>query len=316
MDILKKNKKVAIYNGFPFHYEMIGYLLYYCLEKNMDIVVYCSLDRSNGYNELFKQLFENNNFEYRCMSLFDSEKEQYDFYILVTDDDFSFNTDNENVNNRTIRIDHSIDVRRSEIKKCIATRPFFDFSIRPWALPCFPMLTLNNRLNYLKNNNKNETHVLILGHDYKYHTTIINRLSSERPIFLHAVSREMDESKFSNLNENITLKIYKDIETLELLRIAVKCDYFLTDCTSINYENKQMSGSIPLSFSLLVPLIISKQTNSHYQFKNVIEFDKYNTEEPIILNNTNEEFFINLENERTKLIIIFFRIMDNYCSQL
>jgi hypothetical protein len=77
-----------------------------------------------------------------------------------------------------------------------------------------------------------------------------------------------------------------------------------------------MSGSIPLSFSILVPLIISKQTNSHYQFKNVIEFDKYNTEEPIILNNTNEKFFINLENERTKLIIIFFRIMDHYCSQL
>jgi hypothetical protein len=76
-----------------------------------------------------------------------------------------------------------------------------------------------------------------------------------------------------------------------------------------------MSGSIPLSFSILVPLIISKQTNSHYQFKNVVEFDKYSNE-PISLKNTNEDFFIRLENERTKLMVVFFRIMDYYCSQL
>lgn len=315
MDILKKNKKVAIYNGFPFHYEMIGYLLYYCLDKNMDVVVYCCLDKSNGYNELFKEIFEKNNFEYRCISLFDSEKEQYDFYILVTDDDFSFKTDDENINNKTIRIDHVNLIRRPEINKCIATRPFFNGLVRPWALPCYPLISLNNKLDIVKNNNKNETHVLILGNDHKYHTTIINRLYSEHPIFLHAVSREMDESKFSNLNENITLKIYKDINTSELFRIAVNCDYLLTDCTNIDYENRKMSGSIPLSFSILLPLIISKQTNSHYQFENVIEFDKYSNDN-IILKNMNEEFFIHLDNERKKLINVFFRIMDYYCSQL
>jgi hypothetical protein len=124
----------------------------------------------------------------------------------------------------------------------------------------------------------------------------------------------MKESKFSNLKENITLKIYKDIHALELFRIAVNCDYILTDI-SINpdYENKKMSGSIPLSFSILVPLIISKQTNSHYQFKNVIEFDKYSYES-IILKDMDINFFHSLEIERTMLINKFFIIMNYYLS--
>lgn len=312
----EESKKVAIYNGFSFHYEMLGYLLYYCLYKKFEIVVYCNLKESNGYIELFRYFFGNYNFEYRCISLFDSEKDQYNLFILVTDDDLSFNTENPEINNRTIRIDHSILVRRTEIKKCIATRPFFNGLVRPWALPCYPIITLNNRLEIIKNNNTDETHILILGNDHMYHTPIINRLSSENPIVIHAVSRDMNESRFSKLKDNITLKIYKDIHALELFQIATKCNYVITDIfVNPNYENKKMSGSIPFSFSILVPLIISKQTNSHYQFENVIEFDKY-SDEPILLNSMNEDFFINLEIERTKLIHIFFRIMDYYYSQL
>jgi len=39
-----------------------------------------------------------------------------------------------------------------------------------------------------------------------------------------------------------------------------------------------MSGCIPLSFSMLVPLILSKETNSYYQFKNAIEYVKDSTD--------------------------------------
>jgi hypothetical protein len=316
MDLFKKNKKVAIYNGFAFHYEMLGYLLYYFLDKNFEIVVYCNLKESNGYVELFHYFFGNYNFEYRCLSLFESQKSYYDLFILVTDDDLSFSTDNEEINDKTIRIDHSILVRRTEIKKCIATRPFFNGLVRPWALPCYPLISLQNRLEIIKNNETYEKHILILGNDHMYHTPIINRLYSEKPIILHAISRDMNESRFSKLKDNITLKIYKNIHALELFKIATKCNYILTDIfINPNYENKKMSGSIPFSFSILVPLIISKQTNSHYQFNNVIEFDKY-SDEPILLKNMNEDFFVNLEIERKKLINVFFKIMEYYCSQL
>jgi hypothetical protein len=59
-----------------------------------------------------------------------------------------------------------------------------------------------------------------------------------------------------------------------------------------------MSGAIPLSFTTLTPLIISKHTNMYYNLKNVIEYDK-NSSDPIILQPIN---IISLENERAELL--------------
>jgi hypothetical protein len=316
MDISKKNKNIAIYNGFPFHYEMFGYFLYYFLVKKKNIVIYCHLNDSNGYIEFYNNIFQNYeyNFEYRCVSLFESEKNQYDLIILVTDDDISFNTTDEEINNRTIRIDHSIIIRNNSIKKHIATRPYFNGIVRPWSLPCFPIINLEKKIN--QNNNNNEINIMILGDSEIYHISLINRLKSEKKIILHAISRNMDKSKFLNLNENINLKIYKNINALQLFEIGLESNYIFTDVAySPEYENMRMSGSIPFSFSLLTPLIISKQSNSHYNFKNIIEFDKY-SDEPILLENLNNNFFINLENERLELIKMHFSNMNYYCNNV
>jgi len=59
-----------------------------------------------------------------------------------------------------------------------------------------------------------------------------------------------------------------------------------------------MSGSIPLSFSTLTPLIISRETNAYYQFKNVIEYDKDSTEN-IVLENID---FHLIEQEREDML--------------
>ena len=67
------------------------------------------------------------------------------------------------------------------------------------------------------------------------------------------------------------------------------------------YEKAKMSGAIPLAFSLGIPLIISKQTNEYYKFKNVIEFDK-TTDDDIILTDISPEL---IENERNELMSKF-----------
>jgi hypothetical protein len=157
---------------------------------------------------------------------------------------------------------------------------------------------------------------MILGGSEVYNISLVNRLKSEKKIILHAISRSMDKSQFLNLNENIELKIHKNINTIELFKIGCKSDYIFTDVAySPEYENMRMSGAIPFSFSLLIPLIISKQSNSHYQFKNVIEFDKYSNDF-ILLEDLNRNFFVNLENERLELVKMFFSNMDYYCNNL
>jgi hypothetical protein len=70
-----------------------------------------------------------------------------------------------------------------------------------------------------------------------------------------------------------------------MMNILSNCNFILTD-VSINpdYTNKKMSGVIPLSFSLLRTLIINKNTNNYYKFKNVIEFDENNNDDIILTN--------------------------------
>ena len=79
-----------------------------------------------------------------------------------------------------------------------------------------------------------------------------------------------------------------------------------------DYEDKQMTGSIPLAFSLLVPLIISKQTNRFYQFENVIEFDKGSIE-TIFLKNIDMD---SLEKERDNIIKHNFDMFDNHIEMI
>ncbi len=327
------SKTFAIYNGFKFHYEVMGYILHYCLTQGHHAVVYCDLDSSNGYITLFQQLFGQESHEYRCIEEFDTEKCCYDVIFLLTDDDMSFSTNDPNINRKTIRIDHDFFVRRPEIQKCIATRPFLNgngqessilttklvgncFAMpenlgRPWALPCYPIIGSDSKADLICQES-HKTHIVIVNNDYFYHSSIINRLQSGKPIVIHAISRDMDASRFSHLRDDIELNIYKNIDAVELLRIVAHSDFVLTD-VSVNpeYENIKMSGAIPLAFSTLVPLIISKQTNSHYQFKNVIEFDKYGRE-PIVLEKILNSFFRKLEGERTEIIETFFQIMHSY----
>jgi hypothetical protein len=116
---------------------------------------------------------------------------------------------------------------------------------------------------------------------------------------LNAVSRNISHSKFNNINKLIDLRIYKNIDTDNLMNILYQSSYILTDITSSkDYTNTTMSGAIPLSFTTLTPLIISKHTNMYYNLKNVIEYDK-NSSDPIILQPIN---IISLENERAELL--------------
>jgi hypothetical protein len=97
----------------------------------------------------------------------------------------------------------------------------------------------------------------------------------------------MELDKFANLNtEKFELETYKNISIQQVFEIlTTNVDYLLTDVAKDNEYNLEkvlMSGCIPMAFSLLIPLIISKQTNQHYQFQHVVEFDK-STHDPIYL---------------------------------
>jgi hypothetical protein len=245
----------------------------------------------------------------------------YDGIVLFTDDDPEYNVYEPRILNRTLLIEHCIFRRRQDIPTTLSTRPF-DFSLieeaktlsrvknftEPsgtyWALPTYPLHQPNDkpRLADLTR----QTTICILGGFAEYNMELIHRLqpleNTDPKIKIYAISRHMEINKFEHLNrERFEIEIHKNIPIQELIEILNKSDFLLTDVSKDNEYNMEkilMSGCIPMSFSFLVPLIISKQTNQYYQFQNVIEFDKY-SHSPIPLHSIEPQ---KLRNECEQLV--------------
>uniref|UniRef100_A0A6C0JJC6 Glycosyltransferase n=1 Tax=viral metagenome TaxID=1070528 RepID=A0A6C0JJC6_9ZZZZ len=308
--------KVAIFNGFHFHFEMFGYIIEYCKLKNHELTIFCSFNNSHlGWLSLYNSFFSDYQIEYKSKDEFINysleEKNAYDLFFLITDDDYSFCSTIPEINRKTICIDHYYKDRRSEFLNKLATRPFGGIYCRDWALPCFAIENQKNGLKYF--HNMPELHIAIIGGwtDCTYNVSILHRIRFQGKIVIHAISKDMDHNKFQGIDFNkITeLRIYKQIDTLYMLEVAKTCHFILTDATNdFIYEHDSMSGAIPMSFSLLIPLIISKKTNSYYQFKNVIEFEKHAHDE-IVLHTIDFEA---LERERDELICHSFSMFDKY----
>ena len=313
--------QIANFNGFNFHCEIFGYIIFYFICKKHNLTIYCRLNDSNGFVELYNEMFKDSSdwFEFKPVEYFEHEKYNYDAIVLTTDDDPYFSTNDEQINNRTIRIDHDYLIRRPIISKYIATRPF-EQNYRNWAIPCYPIITKESKQNEI--HNAENINIVILGSDYgQYNMQVLNRLCSHKlgcKIVIHAVSASIEYTNFQGLSPDIELILYKNWSTMQIFQLITNSDFVITDIaqkredngeiTPITYyENERMSGVIPIAISLLTPIIISKQANKYYQFRNVIEFDKHSCDDIVL---TDIDFDL-LEKERNELINMFFMHMDN-----
>lgn len=291
--------KIALFSGLDCHYEMFGYIIYFCAFKKYELTIYCYQPDHQGYIDFFNILFTNFVVHYKEVAIFEKEKYEYNAIFLITDDDYNYDRSDYNINHKTICIDHYYKIRNPIFEKRIAVRPFEKEFYRDWALPSYPIINSELKRELLKTNSIN---IIVLGCTNGYYdTTIINRIKTKtnKKIIFHAISRNMSIEKFKGISNSFDLYTYSNINTYQLFQILSKANYILTGLTdNKNYTSEIMSGSIPIAFSTLTPLIISKETNSYYKFKNVIEFDK-NSENDILLEDIDIQ---SLESERDELI--------------
>ena len=244
--------KLALFNGFPFHYEMFGYLIHYCKIMNHELTIYCYPNHDMSWLTFYYSMYT---FVCKDVSLFHND---YDYIFLTTDDDPNYPGDVH----KTICIDHYYKIRSPQYAKRITTRPFDE---RPYALPVYPIFNDKKRLDEI-------VVAIIGGHTAKYDIDTINRIVSDKPIVIKVVSRVAHIDLFQGCK--FPVQCYKGISTFEMIDLVERSSYLLVDVTlPKTHTNESMSGSIPLAFSTLTPLIISKETNSYYKFKNCIEYE-------------------------------------------
>ena len=319
-------KRVAIFNSLYMHYEMFGYILNYFANaaKNKQICCKVSIFTETEYNmgwlDFYKKHFGESSrefeFEFKPVAEFDdvSVRDQFDLIFVPTDDDFGFKQ--EWIDEKCITIEHHISVRRPEYVHRIGTRPFA-MSDKQWALPCYEIVSSNEKITAtLDSECSGCIHVAIIGRlQDAINYAIINRLSvnPNMKLQLHFVGRTVtvDVTKLNpNSNMTILVHVHERIDTCEMIELLKKCDYALTDFQNYDHINGiSMSGVVPLSFSTMTPLIISKQNNCIYKFKNAVEFELESTDRIFLVKKGADDIAM-LNVERDELITRFDRAMD------
>lgn len=308
-------KKVAIYNGLPCHYEMFGYIIYYCFVKNYTLEIFTEKIFDTGWLEFYTNIFKDYiTFTYRAYDDFENEdvRNKFDIVFLTTDDDFRFKYNWMNI--KVICINHYYKCRRIDYFDCLGVRPFIENPIN-WGLPCFPVF--DKPIKIIDNDVMN---VCIVGggnlETNLYNTSVINRLKSKKKIVLHIITRFVTKNMFNDMNiqstnESIEIRLYQRINTDNMFKVLRSVNYMLTDVTVNNDHNTgySMSGSIPLAFSSLSRIILSSQNNKLYKFSSALEFD-LTTNDDIFLDDNTDETTDLIVSERETLVKMFHDNVD------
>jgi len=306
------SKNIAIYNSFPCHYEMFGYIIFYCVIKKYTLEIFTENFLDIGWFTFYKKIFTNYNIIYRSCNEFENNEKRtsFDLIFLTTDDDPKFKY--EWMNKKVVCINHYYKCRRIDNYHSIGVRPFVKNKIK-WALPCFPLFDKPN-----KQFDPEVINVCIIGggnlDNNLYNINVINRLKSNKKIMIHVITRFATQKMvdiLSKKNENIQIRLYQRFDTENMFSLLRCVNYIFIDVT-INQDHNigySMSGSTPIAFSSLSRLIISSDNNKMYNFSSALEFD-FNTNEDITLDDIKEETLDLIIKERNELIQIFHNNVD------
>lgn len=308
--------RVAIFNALSCHYEMMGYILAYFANRECAISVYTDTTRDKcGWLDFYKVHFGKIGLKFECNPLTEFDKfkirKQHDVIFIPTDDDYGFK--DEWIDERCIVIEHIYMQRRANYQHRIAVRPFKagDALHDRWALPCYDIVTVTEKMGGRNMLPDAPLHVAIVGGHSEHgnmDAKFINRLTSLHgtPVKLHCVgARWMPDRTpidLTQLAAHIDLIAHGQLCANDMIALLKTCDYVITDVNNTDHiTGKSMSGAIPLAFSTLTPIAMGKTNHSIYKFKTALEFD-LRSSEPIVLTKMSHEMASAVAAERTELV--------------
>lgn len=294
-------KKVCIFNGLEYHFEMFGYIIDYCKQRNIQLDIYTVYrDRRNDYSDwisFFKNYF-NNNFNLYHMSKYNPVN-NYDKIVLNTAKDKTFL--NQWIDNRVIAIDHLFFNTRPQVFAHIGTRPFFYRPKLDWILPVYRMIDIKTK----KTIAKDQIVFVGAGNIPENIKNFLERFPILKQYKLIFISRFIWQNKklyadFPNA------EIFENLDTKELIHI-IKSSKYVYISEADKTMRKNMSGIIPYAFNCLCQIIMPERMNLSYKFKSVITYNKKI--------NISEPDYELIDQELSELIKRKFSIFDKYMNK-
>lgn len=268
---------ISLFQGLAkMHYEMLGYFISYCLQRNYKFHIISNEDDVffewlSYYNNLF-----NIDIDYYHIDIFTPEI--YDVIILVTDDDYQFKESIiSEFCHKIICIDHCSDIRRNNLIYHIGTRDFG----RDYAIACFEGVTPLEKKALCGDNIK----IICLGtaglsETIDYYLDIFDI----ETVKICIIARHIPFKNTQTLHPNIEL--YNNINTQQMFDLITSATHMLFLHYPFHnwedYINFLASGGIQLAFSTGCQLILPDTWN--YNFKSAI---KYKYKEKLVIEKPN-----------------------------
>jgi hypothetical protein len=345
--IEREQLPLIAFNGYNFHQEMYGFVIYYCVSHNQPIIIYSVPKEKlwyNGWVEFYKAYFNNsaNLITWKYIDEFEKDRINYNNHVVVslTDDDPAFKP--SWITPLTFTIDHVAYNRAPQFTHHLAIRPYRTLPIvethsrddlisvqdRPYAIPTYPVMSVTEKMQVLKSTSAINV-AIIGGTDYALHH--LNRLrvvpdadsrNGTTYINVHIVARPFDsifKADLTHIQSIVQIKLYSDLSTEQLHQILRAAHFVMID---INTGKKlshllgySMTASLPLAFNYLCRLIISSYSNSVYKLTSALEFDIDTTVTDILLNtrsNHTNHVLVEISRERDRLIGNFHQYMKHF----
>jgi len=259
--------KIAIYNSYPFHFEVYGYILSYATKNRCDVTIYSSLSDKAGWAEWYLTYFK---YEEKHIDKFLEEYATFDKIFLVTDDDPEFPSLDSFHKKKVIAIQHYYVKARPDLF-CIPIRPFYSpVSLKnSYVIPFMPFGRSPKPASDVIN-------IAVLGHVIgKYDIASINKMYRKdgKELVFHFVSRSVHPDALEGIAKKCSIN--ENIGTKAMLEILVNSDYILIDGSESKQKDmkkKKTSGALGLAWSFLIPIIISYKSNKLFNFRNVVQY--------------------------------------------
>ncbi len=245
-------KSVLGFNGFWFHYEVIGFLLEYVNIRgiNMDLV---QLSPNAGWDVLWSSRFK-----YRSLTKLpaDSEMSKYGMVLLFTDDDANF--PEALVDNRTVCIDHYYKNRRPSIAHHLPIMPFVKNSVKrmqPYIMPVWAHTSYEEKMALLRNSAKEHAGRVIvaflgIGHP-KHPQQVVDAIKNYHQVHVMIIAHKIFKSNWNKAKDyNMTVTYHQNVEASEFYRLISTAHYvgFLDHHNEKHGQGHSGTSSIPNAF--------------------------------------------------------------------
>ena len=298
MILPKKRAEVLIYQGFPFHYEMIGCALEYC--KTHGIIAHIVMPIINEpWLEFYRKYYT-----FTLLSKLPEDINYYLFVFLLTDDDMSF--PEAKISQNVVCIDHyKLVNRRPKIEYHISIAPFHNDN---YVFPVYNIVDYETKLSIISTIKRPIISIignssLISSFDDLRFITNINDFD------IYIINRALPVFE---KRDNVFL--FENIPATQLMDdILLKSTYVLfIPNNTVNAQRQRnceaISASFPISFTTGCKLILPREINKKWQLNSCVEwlYDDYNISIVLDL----KPSLIDVFEERIKLLNIADRTLN------